>query len=110
MTDREIFRANINHLMDVSGCTQQRLADYVGVERTTVSAWMRGKGYPRADVMARIAQYFDVKLSDLVMLKDELYSDERILKAWRNADPTYQTVALELLESHPKKEQEQSAI
>lgn len=110
MTDREIFQANIKYYLSAYGKRQQDLADFVGVHKGTVSGWTRGVSYPRADVMERISIFFGIKLSDLVMERNTHQDETRLLRAWRNADPTYQTVALELLESHPKKEQEQSAI
>ena len=110
MTDREIFKENINYYLSTFGKRQVELADYLGVHKGTVSDWVRGKTYPRADVMEKISMFFGVKLSDLVMERNTNQTETRLLRAWRNADPTYQTVALELLEAHPKKEQEQSAI
>lgn len=100
MTDREIFQENINRLIEQSGITQQYLAECVGVERSTVSAWARGKAYPRADTMEKLAIVFGINLSDLVLPKEERDMERRLLRAWRTAEPTYQTVALELLESH----------
>ena len=104
MSDREVFATNLKRLMDESGRSQAELAEYVGKNRTTVSAWVCQRGYPRADVMEKISQFFNVRLSDLVMPRKDNQDEARLLLAWRNADPTYQTVALELLETHPKKE------
>ena len=100
MSDRDIFKENINRLMEQTGCTQQKLADFVGVERTTVSAWMRGKSYPRADVMERISYFFGITLSDLIMPKNERDLELRLIRAWRTAEPMYKQIALELLEAH----------
>jgi len=66
MTDREVFQKNIQKFLDDSGTMQKDLASAVGVSNKTVSAWIRGRGYPRADVMEKIARFFDVRLSDLV--------------------------------------------
>ena len=110
MTDREIFQKNITYYLESTCTTHQKLADFCGVARNTVTGWKSGASYPRADVMERIARFFGVKLSDIVMERNTNQDETRLLRAWRNADTTYQTVALELLESHPKKEQEQTAI
>lgn len=109
MTDREIFQRNITHFLAASGKTHRELAEFCGVKRNTVTGWVHGASYPRADTMERISLFFGVKLSDIVMDKDTNQDEARLLRAWRNADKMYQTVALELLESHPKKD-EQSAI
>lgn len=103
MTDREIFQRNFINLMEKEGITQQQLADEVGVKRATVSAWITGRGYPRANVMERISNFFGIKLSDLVMSKDESEQERRLIVAWRGCDPVYQKVILELLEMHQVK-------
>ena len=104
MSDREIFQENIKYYLQTYGKRQEDLANFVGVHKGTVSGWTRGVSYPRADVMERISIFFGIKLSDLVMPRNDNQDESRLLRAWRNADPTYQAVALELLETHPKKE------
>ena len=66
MTDREIFRKNLNDCLTSSGKMQKDLADYVGAKTTTVSGWTRGVSYPRADAMEKIARFFGVPTSRLV--------------------------------------------
>lgn len=74
MTDREIFRENLNDLLEKSGKLQRELADYVGAKSTTVSGWTRGISYPRADSMEKIAMFFGIPTSQLV----GQYSSQRI--------------------------------
>ena len=66
MTDREIFRKNLNDFLSSSGKLQKDLAEYVGAKTTTVSGWTRGVSYPRADAMEKIAMFFGVPTSRLV--------------------------------------------
>ena len=66
MTDREIFRKNLNDFLSSSGKLQKDLAEYVGAKTTTVSGWTRGISYPRADSMEKIAMFFGVPTSRLV--------------------------------------------
>ena len=66
MTDREIFRKNLNDFLTSSGKMQKDLAEYVGAKTTTVSGWTRGISYPRADAMEKIAMFFGVPTSRLV--------------------------------------------
>ena len=103
MTDREVFQENIKYWLETFGKKQQDLADYVGVHKGTVSGWTRGVSYPRADVMERISDFFGIKLSDLVLPRHEHKEEEYLISVWRKADPVYQAVALELLETHPRK-------
>ena len=66
MTDREVFRKNLNDLLASSGRLQKDLAEYVGAKTTTVSGWTRGVSYPRADAMEKIAMFFGVPTTRLV--------------------------------------------
>lgn len=66
MTDREIFRENLNYYLSIQGKKQKDLADYVGAKTTTVSGWTRGISYPRADAMEKIAMFFGIKTSQLI--------------------------------------------
>ena len=66
MTDREIFRDNLNYYLSISGKMQKDLAEYVGAKTTTLSGWTRGISYPRADAMEKIAMFFGIKTSQLV--------------------------------------------
>lgn len=74
MTDREIFQKNLKKFLSMSGAKQVDVANAINVSHKTVSAWVNGRGYPRADVMEKLAMFFDVRLSDLV--DEELSEDE----------------------------------
>ena len=71
MTDREIFRSNLNYFLNLYGGKQKDLADYVGAKTTTVSGWTRGVSFPRADAMERIADYFGIPTSKLISQRFE---------------------------------------
>lgn len=104
MTDREIFQYNLTYYLEASGKSQRQLADYVGVKKSTVSGWVHGASYPRADTMEKISMFFGLLLSDLVMERDHQDAEEaRLLRAFRRADPKYRELAMELLEEHPLK-------
>lgn len=66
MNDREIFKRNLNHYLNISGKKQKDLAEYVGAKTTTVSGWTRGISYPRADAMEKIANFFGITTSELI--------------------------------------------
>ena len=66
MSDRDIFKENLNYYLAMSGKMQKDLAEYVGAKTTTVSGWTRGISYPRADAMEKIAMFFGVPTSKLV--------------------------------------------
>ena len=70
MTDREIFRENLNYYLCLQGKKQKDLADFVGAKKTTVSGWTRGISYPRADAMEKIAMFFGIPTSKLIEEND----------------------------------------
>lgn len=66
MNDREIFKDNLNYYLNISGKKQKDLAEYVGITTSTVSGWIHGIAYPRADAMERIAMFFGVPTSKII--------------------------------------------
>lgn len=78
MANREVFQKNLEELLRQHGGNQNDLADYVGVSKQTVSAWIHGKAYPRADVMEKISNYFGITISALVFDKREQMEESEI--------------------------------
>lgn len=48
------------------GMTQQKLADIMGVTRTTVTMWELGLNMPTLRTLIKLAEVFGIKASDLV--------------------------------------------
>lgn len=71
MNNREIFKDNLNYYLNTSGKMQKDLAEYVGAKYTTVSGWVHGISYPRADAMEKIAMFFGIPLSQLIKKRDD---------------------------------------
>ena len=78
MTDREIFRANLTNLMNKTKTKQIDIAKYAEVSYQTVSAWVTGRGYPRADAMERLCKFFGVKQSALTESGEETDEDKLV--------------------------------
>ena len=83
MTDREIFKNNLTNLLKSTKTKQIDLAKYAEVSFQTVSAWVKGRGYPRADAMEKICRFFNVKQSALTE-KGEETDEEKLLSAFRS--------------------------
>ena len=79
MTDREIFRKNLSDLMNVTRVKQIDIAKYAEVSYQTVSAWVQGRSYPRADAMERLCKFFGIRQSALTEEKSPEASQEDIL-------------------------------
>ena len=66
-------------MIEQHGGNQKDLADYLNVSKQTVSAWILGKSYPRADAMERISNYFGTTISALVYDRQEQMEESEIV-------------------------------
>lgn len=83
MTDREIFKNNLTNLMRMTKTKQIDIARYAEVSYQTVSAWVCGRGYPRADAMTKLCKFFNVKQSALTEEHEET-NEDRLLEIFRS--------------------------
>lgn len=83
MTDREIFRNNLTDLMKRAKVKQIDIAKYAEVSYQTVSAWVCGRGYPRADAMERLCQFFGVKQSALTEQQENKTPEDTLIAMYR---------------------------
>lgn len=83
MTDREIFRTNLSNLMKKAKAKQIDVAKYAGVSYQTVSAWVCGRGYPRADAMEKLCRFFGVKPSALTESQSNTTPEDDLVAMFR---------------------------
>lgn len=69
MNNKEIFASNLNFYMRLNKKSRNDMADAIGVSYFTFTDWVKGKSYPRMDKVERMAEYFGIKISDLVEKK-----------------------------------------
>lgn len=55
----------IQQLRKEKGISQQELADYLGIERTSLSKIENMKYNPSARIMQKIAEYFNLPIGDI---------------------------------------------
>ena len=82
MTDREIFKTNLTNLMNETKVKQIDIARYAEVSYQTVSAWVTGRGYPRADAMEKLCRFFGIKQSALTEEQKDT-DEDRLLSIYR---------------------------
>lgn len=97
MTDREIFKNNLYNLMKSAKVKQIDIARYAEVSYQTVSAWVCGRGYPRAEQMEKLCRFFGVKQSALTESKEGIPED-RLLLLFRSMSTEGQQKMLERAE------------
>lgn len=71
MDNKDIFARNLNYYMSEFGKSRKDVADAIGVSYFTFTDWVKGKTYPRMNRVEQLAEYFNIKISDLVEKKKE---------------------------------------
>ena len=64
--NKETLAKNLAHYVGRSGRDQREIAEAVGVAPSTFNEWMKGKKYPRIDKIQMLADYFGIRMSDLI--------------------------------------------
>lgn len=62
---KRVFAENLKYQLDKKGITQTDMARDLGFPETTVSNWMKKETYPRPDRLQMMADYFNIRRSDL---------------------------------------------
>ena len=61
-----MFSDNLKTLRRQKGMSQEILAQRLNVVRQTISKWEKGLSVPDAEMLTRIAELFEVSVSDLL--------------------------------------------
>lgn len=68
------YSKNLKTLRQQRGITQQQLADYLCVDKTSISKWEHGANYPNQNIQVMIADYFGVSIDYLLGREEKQYS------------------------------------
>ncbi|MGE5629163.1 MAG: helix-turn-helix domain-containing protein [Solirubrobacterales bacterium] len=66
-----MFSENLKTVRKINGISQEELAITLNVVRQTVSKWEKGLSVPDADMLIKIADIFDMSVSELLGTKIE---------------------------------------
>jgi len=61
-----MFNENLKTLRKTKGLSQEEIAIRLNVVRQTISKWEKGLSVPDAEMLIRIAEYFEVSVSELL--------------------------------------------
>lgn len=64
--NKEIFSRNLQQYILKSGKERKEIALALDVSYSTFTDWVNGNKYPRIDKIEMLANYFDIKKSDLI--------------------------------------------
>lgn len=63
---RQIIINNLNELLSRENIKAVDFAEAVGVSKSAVSHWLSGDNSPNIEILAKICQKYDVKMSELL--------------------------------------------
>lgn len=75
--EREILSKNLNRLLKSKGKTQADVVRELGIPEATIRSWFSGEKYPRIQNIQKLADYFNVKRSQIT--EDETNGLERVV-------------------------------
>ena len=77
------FGLNVQKYRKLYKLTQEKLAEMVGVDSTSISAVETGKYFPTADNLAKIAEALNVSISAFFVLTISFQTDSCMMKSKR---------------------------
>jgi len=58
---------NLKYLRNLKGMTQDQVAEVLGKQKATISAYEKGKNIPPGDVLVQLGQLFEISIDDLLL-------------------------------------------
>ena len=108
----KVFADNLRTYRQLAHMTQADLAEAADTTRSTINNYESAKSEPSFELLCRFSEVLGVEITDLVtrhavipayIRKVQVTDDESaLLQVFREADPVYQSVALDILRAHKK--------
>lgn len=67
--NKKVFSENLEYYLNKHDMQKKELAQKIGVGQSTVTDWSKARAYPRMDKVQKIAEVFDIEMSDLVEIR-----------------------------------------
>lgn len=77
---RKAFITNLEYYMSKSGLDRKQFAEKVGIGYSTVTAWFCELKYPRPEKIKKIAEYFEIPMSCLTEVNNDLIAKNEVTK------------------------------
>ena len=88
------FSENITRLRHEKKITQEQLADFVGVTKSSVSKWEKKQSMPDVLLLPQLAAFFDVSIDELLGYEPQL-STEQMQKIYSELAAEFATAPFE---------------
>ena len=76
--NKEIFSKNLQYYMRINNKDRNEVARNLNIPYSTLADWYNGNKYPRIDKIQLLADYFNIKKSDLVENRNNILKKSRI--------------------------------
>lgn len=112
--NKKIFAKNLSYYLNYNNKTAADVCKELDFNTSTFSDWLNAKKYPRIDKIEILANYFNIKKSDLIEDKSK-YNDIDFLQQYKilfdkdnNLTDTQRKFLIDFLtEQHKKQDKEQ---
>ena len=108
----KFFGKNLKSFRTSAGMTQTELAKALGITRSSVNNYESRNTEPTFEILCKMASVLGVEITDLITEQTVIPNfirmaqvtdkESALLQAFREADPIYQGVALDILRQHQK--------
>ncbi len=88
--------------MEKKGLKQAQLAEYLKITKSVVTNWKQRGNNPPAEYIVPICEFLNVSVKELLNIDDNSL-DDKIIKAYHNADIGTQKSVLKLLDIEEEK-------
>jgi transcriptional regulator with XRE-family HTH domain len=109
----KVFARNLQNYRTQARMTQGDLAKSVDLTRNAIANYEAGRSEPNFEILCKFSEILGVEIEDLVSdrpaqedyIRRVMVTDEEsaLLQVFREADPIYQGVALDILRQHKRK-------
>jgi repressor LexA len=76
-TQKKIIAQNLNYYISINNCLQKDVATKIGIKPATFSTYCTGTALPPLTTLSRIANFFQIELSDLVNVRNNKKSGNK---------------------------------
>jgi transcriptional regulator with XRE-family HTH domain len=94
-----MLKTIIRHLRKVNNLTQEEVADYLHVQRTTYSRYQNGSNSISLEILCKLADLYNVSTDFLLQRKENTDNSSNIdlIQLFSNADSTHREIAVTVL-------------
>lgn len=76
--EKQVFAENLRGVLEATGCSQQQLADAIGVSEASVSLWLSAVHYPKPGKIQMMSDYFGIRKSQLIDPQEKIKENVRV--------------------------------